>query len=138
LEEIGIVDNIANILIKKKITKDEKKLINEYIKEQLNYSYDIENFDYQSFLCILNLYLYGFENSLVYFRTINTFIKKDLLIKLTLYKNILNNCTYDMIKSDIIIIKELIDNLMNNTNEDIDENFTDNISTFSYSSEITK
>ena len=138
LEEIGISNNIANLLIKKKITKEDKSLIDIYLKDKINISYDLDSFDYRTFLCILNFYLYGFENSLSYFRNINLFIKKDILIKLTLYKNILDSCSYEIIKMDIKNIKNFIDSLMTKKDESDELNLMDNISSFSYNSEIAK
>lgn len=141
LEEIGIPDNIANLLIKKKIAKDEKKIIDEYLKEQIKISYDLENFEkhgYESFLNILNFYLYGLENSLIYFRNINAFIKKDIQIKFTLYKNILDSCSRDVIMNDINNIKEFINNLIQDDKINDEDFYSESMSTFSYSSEISK
>ena len=140
LEEIGIPDNIANLLIKKKLIKDEKNMIDEYLKDQIKNSYDLENFEtygYESFLNMLNFYLYGLENSLVYFRNINAFIKKDIQIKFTLYKNILDSCSHSVLMNDISNIKDFINNLIQDDKIN-DEFYTDSMSNFSYSSEISK
>src|ERR1700730_3787986 len=115
LEEIGITSNIANLLLKRKLLKDEKKIVDEYLKDQIKVSYDLENFEnigYEVFLNILNFYLYGLENSLPYFRSLNAFIKKDILIKFTLYKNILDTCSCEIVKNDIHNIKDFIENLI--------------------------
>jgi hypothetical protein len=69
LLEIDVVDEVADILIRKKITKEERQIVDEYLKEQIKYSYDIENFDNNVFLNLLNLYLYGIGNSLTYFKS---------------------------------------------------------------------
>lgn len=139
LEEIGITNEIAQLLVKRKIEKHEKKQIDDYLKNQIKDSYNLDFFDYQLFQTIINLYLYGLENSLPYFRNINSFIKKDILIKFMLYKNILDSCTPDTIKNDINNIKDFINNLINqndkNDNEDI---YLDGASTFSYTSDLGK
>lgn len=126
-------------MIKRKIVKDEKNKVDNYLKEKIKNSYNLESFDYQSFQTIINLYLYGLENSLPYFRNINSFIKKDILIKFMLYKNILDSFTPDIFKNDINNIKDFIYNLINqddkNDNEDI---YSDCVSTFSYTSDVGK
>lgn len=138
LLEMDVVDEVADILIKKKITKEERQIVDEYLKEQIKYSYDIENFDNNVFLNLLNLYLYGFGNSLTYFKSKKTFIEKDILIKLTLYKNILESFSDDLIKN---YIKDDIDNINKSIEElTIDKKNTDlsdNISTLSYKSSIS-
>lgn len=139
LEEIGIENEIAELLVKRKIVKDEKNKVDNYLKEKIKNSYNLESFDYQSFQTIINFYLYGLENSLPYFRNINSFIKKDILIKFMLYKNILDSFTPDIVKNDINNIKDFIYNLINqddkNDNEDI---YSDCVSTFSYTSDVGK
>lgn len=138
LLEMDVVDEVADILIKKKITKEERQIVDEYLKEQIKYSYDIENFDNNVFLNLLNLYLYGFGNSLTYFKSKKTFIEKDILIKLTLYKNILESFSDNLIKN---YIKDDIDNINKSIEElTIDKKNTDlsdNISTLSYKSSIS-
>lgn len=138
LLEIDVVDEVADILIKKKITKEEKHIVDEYLKKQIKYSYDIENFDNNVFLNLLNLYLYGIGNSLTYFKSKKAFIEKDILIKLTLYKNILESFSTDLIKK---YIKEDIDNINNSIEEiSIDKeivDLSDNLSTLSYKSSIS-
>lgn len=139
LEEMDIPNDIAKLLIKRKIVKEEKKIIDDYLKEQIKHSYNLENFDNNIFLNILNLYLYGFENSLPYFRNISSFIKKDILIKFTLYKNIIDSCSPDTIKNDVYNIKEFIEDLMEKDGENNDVDFSsERVSTFSYSSDIGK
>lgn len=138
LLEIDVIDDVADILIKKKITKEEKHIVDEYLKKQIKYSYDIENFDNNVFLNLLNLYLYGIGNSLTYFKSKKAFIEKDILIKLTLYKNILESFSTDLIKK---YIKEDIDNI-NKSIEEISINkeindLSDNLSTLSYKSSIS-
>ena len=138
LLEIDVIDDVADILIKKKITKEEKHIVDEYLKKQIKYSYDIENFDNNVFLNLLNLYLYGIGNSLTYFKSKKAFIEKDILIKLTLYKNILESFSTDLIKK---YIKEDIDNINKSIEEiSIDKeinDLSDNLSTLSYKSSIS-
>lgn len=138
LEEIGIDNNIAELLIKRKITKEEKNIIDNYLKNQIKNSYNLDYFDNNLFLCIINFYLYGFENSLPYFRNINSFIKKDILIKLMLYKNVLDSFEKDTIKNDIYNIKDFIENLIKQEDEKNNEEISDQISTFSYTSDISR
>lgn len=138
LLEIDVIDEVADILIKKKITKEEKHIVDDYLKKQIKYSYDIENFDNNVFLNLLNLYLYGIGNSLTYFKSKKAFIEKDILIKLTLYKNILESFSTDLIKK---YIKEDIDNINKSIEEiSIDKeivDLSDNLSTLSYKSSIS-
>lgn len=138
LLEIDVVDEVADILIKKKITKEEKHIVDKYLKNQIKYSYDIEIFDNNVFLNLLNLYLYGIGNSLTYFKSKKAFIEKDILIKLTLYKNILESFSTDLIKK---YIKEDIDNINKSIEEiSIDKeinDLSDNLSTLSYKSSIS-
>lgn len=136
LEEIGIDNNIAELLIKRKITKEEKNIIDNYLKKQIKNSYNLDDFDNDLFLCIINLYLYGFENSLPYFRNINSFIKKDILIRLMLYKNVLDSFSADTIKNDIYNIKDFIENLIKQDDEKNNEEISDQISTFSYTNNL--
>jgi hypothetical protein len=77
LLEIGIVDNIAKILVENPIGKDKseerkgiKKLINEYLKKE-----------------IIELYTYGIKNNLQYFKSPPVLFKKDLLLLLELLCN---------------------------------------------------
>lgn len=138
LLEIDVVDEVADILVKKKITREEKQFVDEYLKKQIKYSYDIENFDNNIFLNLLNLYLYGIGNSLTYFKSKKAFIEKDILIKLTLYKNILESFSTDLIKN---YIREDIDNINTSIEElSIDKeivDISDNLSTLSYKSSIS-
>lgn len=138
LLEIDVPDEIADILIKKKITKEEKHIVDGYLKKQIKYSYDIENFDDNIFLNILNLYLYGIGNSLTYFKSKKAFIEKDIIIKLTLYKNILESFSTDLIKKYII---DDIDNINRSIEElSIDKeikDLSDAFSTLSYKSSIS-
>jgi hypothetical protein len=138
LLEIDVVDEVADILVKKKITREEKQFVDEYLKKQIKYSYDIENFDNTVFLNLLNLYLYGIGNSLTYFKSKKAFIEKDILIKLTLYKNILESFSTDLIKN---YIRDDIDNINTSIEElSIDKeivDLSDNLSTLSYKSSIS-
>lgn len=138
LLEIDVIDEVADILVKKKITKEEKQIVDKYLKMQIKYSYDIENFDNNVFLNLLNLYLYGIGNSLTYFKSKKAFIEKDILIKLTLYKNILESFPEDLIKK---YIKDDIDNINSSIEElSIDKeiaDLSDNLSTLSYKSSIS-
>ena len=138
LLEIDVIDEVADILVKKKITKEEKQIVDKYLKKQIKYSYDIDNFDNNVFLNLLNLYLYGIGNSLTYFKSKKAFIEKDILIKLTLYKNILESFPEDLIKK---YIKDDIDNINASIEElSIDKEvavLSDNLSTLSYKSSIS-
>lgn len=131
--DIDIDINIAKLLAKNKIDKSEKLIINNYLKNEINNCYSLDKDFYKSFILTLNLYIYGFENSLPFFRNPLNIIKKDIMIKLTLYKNlILSFSDKDIIKEDINNIKELI--IDNIKNDDIEEDYKENMTTLSYSS----
>lgn len=141
LEEIGISNDIAELLVKNKITRDEKRIIDNYLKEKIKESYNLDIFDNELFLTIINFYLYGLENSLPYFRSMNSFIKKDILIKIMLYKNILETCSHETIKNDIENIKDYMEDLLENDEKNNNENeniYSDKLSTFSYTSDISR
>lgn len=131
--DIDIDINIAKLLAKNKIDKSEKLIINNYLKNEINNCYSLDKDFYKSFILTLNLYIYGFENSLPFFRNPLNIIKKDIMIKLTLYKNlILSFSDKDIIKEDINNIKELI--IDNIKNDDIEDDYKENMTTLSYSS----
>lgn len=141
LEEIGISNDIADLLVKNKITRDEKRIIDNYLKGKIKESYNLDIFDNKLFLTIINFYLYGLENSLPYFRSMNSFIKKDILIKIMLYKNILETCSHETIKNDIENIKDYMEDLLENDEKNNNENeniYSDKLSTFSYTSDISR
>lgn len=130
--DINIDVDIAKILSKNKIDKSEKMIINNYLKNEINNSYNLDNDFYKSFVLTLNLYIYGFENSLVYFRNPVNFVKKDIMIKLILYKNMLLSCgDENILKDDINNMKDFI---IDQTQNDIEDVYQENMSTLSYSS----
>ena len=131
--DINIDIVIAKLLAKSKIDKTEKLIINNYLKNEINNCYSLDKDFYESFILTLNLYIYGFENSLPFFRNPLNIVKKDIMIKLTLYKNlILSFSDKDIIKEDINNIKEIIiDNIQN---DDVDDDYKENMTTLSYSS----
>lgn len=130
--DINIDVDIAKILSKNKIDKSEKIIINNYLKNEINNSYNLDNDFYKSFILTLNLYIYGFENSLLYFRNPINFVKKDIMIKLTLYKNMLLSCgDENIIKDDINNMKDFI---IDQTQNDVEDDYQENMSTLSYSS----
>ncbi len=92
LLEIGIVDNIAKILVENPIGKDKseerkgiKKLINEYLKKEIIESYT--NKDIEQLITRIELYTYGIKNNLQYFKNPPVLFKKDLLLLLELLCN---------------------------------------------------
>lgn len=96
LLEIGIISDIAEIIVKNPKGRDKseerkknKKIIEDFLKKEIIDSYNFENFDYEQFLEKINLYIYGLENSLLYFRTPTSLFKKDLTLSLMLLRNII-------------------------------------------------
>src|ERR1700680_1684112 len=84
LLEIGIISDIAEIMARNPIGRDKsyerkenKKIIEDFLKKEIIESYNIEEFDYEQFITKINLYIYGFENSLLYFKTPTILFKKD-------------------------------------------------------------
>ena len=75
LRDLGIPEKIITILVDKKLDKEKKNEINQYLKNLINNAYNINSFNRKDFFNVIDIYLYGFENSLPYFRTLNTFIK---------------------------------------------------------------
>jgi hypothetical protein len=92
LLEIGIVDNIAKVLVENPIGKDKteerkeiKKLINEYLKKEIIESYT--NKDIEQLITRIELYIYGIKNNLQYFKNPPVLFKRDLLLLLELLCN---------------------------------------------------
>lgn len=92
LLEIGIVDDIAKILVdvplgrdKSQERKENKKIINEYLKKEIIESYT--NKDIEQIITRIELYIYGIKNNLFYFRSPPVLFKKDLLLLLELLFN---------------------------------------------------
>lgn len=91
LLEIGITDNIAKILVdvpsgrdKSEERKENKKIINEYLKKEIIESYT--NKDIEQLVVRIDLYIYGIKNNLQYFRNPPVLFKKDLLLLLELLR----------------------------------------------------
>lgn len=98
LLEIGIISDIAEIMIKNPKGRDKseerknnKKIIEDFLKKEIIDSYNLEHFDYEQFLSKINLYIYGLENSLLYFKTPTSLFKKDILLSLMLLRNIIKS-----------------------------------------------
>lgn len=134
LRELGIPEDIISILLDKKIDKEKKNKINQYLKSLINKAYDVNKFNRNDFFNVIDIYLYGFEHSLPYFRSLNIFIKNDISIKLLFLKNILRELSDETITGDMLFIKELFDE-----KNEIEENeYLDNVSNFTYSSNISR
>lgn len=85
LLEIGIVDDIAKVLVDNPIGKDKsaerkeiKKIINEYLKKEIIESYT--NKDIEQLITRIELYMYGIKNNLPYFKNPPILFKKRLVI----------------------------------------------------------
>ena len=92
LLEIGIVDDIAKILVENPIGKDKtderkeiKRIINEYLKKEIIESYT--NKDIEQLITRIELYIYGIKNNLQYFKNPPILFKRDLLLLLELLFN---------------------------------------------------
>lgn len=134
LREIGLPEDIISILLDKKLDKENKEKINKYLKNMINKAYDTNKFNRNYFFNVIDIYIYGFENSLTYFRTLNIFVKNDISIKLLFLKNVLRELPDETISGDILFMKELFDEKY-----EIEENeSSDNISNFTYSSNISR
>lgn len=150
LLEIGIISDIAEILVKNPKGRDKseerkknKKIIEDFLKKEIIDSYNFENFDYEQFLEKVNLYIYGLENSLLYFRTPTSLLKKDLILSLMLLRNIIksfieiNDNNKNLINKYISIdILNLVSDI--NLNDDIEEKEDDTFSISSSKSGISE
>lgn len=92
LLEIGIIDDIAKVLIETPMGKDKneerkeiKKIINEYLKKEIIESYT--NKDIDQLITRIELYKYGIKNNLQYFKNPPILFKRDLLLLLELLCN---------------------------------------------------
>jgi hypothetical protein len=92
LLEIGIIDDIAKVLVETPIGKDKneerkeiKKIINEYIKKEIIESYT--NKDIDQLITRIELYKYGIKNNLQYFKNPPVLFKRDILLLLELLCN---------------------------------------------------
>lgn len=92
LLEIGIIDDIAKVLVETPIGKDKneerkkiKKIINEYLKKEIIESYT--NKDIDQLITRIELYKYGIKNNLQYFKNPPVLFKRDILLLLELLCN---------------------------------------------------
>lgn len=92
LLEIGIIDDIAKVLVEIPMGKDKteerkeiKKIINEYLKKEIIESYI--NKDIDQLITRIELYKYGIRNDLQYFKNPPVLFKRDILLLLELLCN---------------------------------------------------
>lgn len=149
LLEIGIISDIAEIMIKNPKGRDKseerknnKKIIEDFLKNEIIDSYNLSDFDYEQFLTKINLYIYGLENSLLYFRTPTSLFKKDITLSLMLLRNIIksfieiNDNDKNLINKYISVdILNLISDINLNDNEEKDDDIVSIISSKSGISE---
>lgn len=130
LLEIGIIDDIAKVLIEMPMEKDKneerkeiKKIINEYLKKEIIESYI--NKDIDQLITRIELYKYGIKNNLQYFKNPPVLFKRDILLLLELLcnqlKSYINSNDEDLINNFVSID---IGNLTNDFN--YEENEEDN------------
>ena len=150
LLEIGIIGDIAEIMLKNIKGKDKseerkknKKKIEDFLKKEIIDSYNFKNFEYEQFLTKINLYIYGLENSLPYFRTPTSLFKKDITLSLMLLRNIIKSFI-DVNENDKNLINKYMSvdilNLISdiNLNDNIEEKDEDIISITSSKSGISE
>jgi hypothetical protein len=149
LLEIGIISDIAEIMVKNPKGRDKseerknnKKIIEDFLKKEIIDSYNLSDFDYEQFLTKINLYIYGLENSLLYFRTPTSLFKKDITLSLMLLRNIIksfieiNDNDKNLINKYISVdILNLVSDINLNDNEEKDDDIVSIISSKSGISE---
>lgn len=137
LLEIGIVDDIAKILVENPIGKDKtderkeiKRIINEYLKKEIIESYS--NKDIEQLITRIELYIYGIKNNLQYFKNPPILFKKDLLLLLELLfsqlKSYINSNDEELINNFASIDIGNLTSELNDENNETDNNNTSVVS----------
>lgn len=137
LLEIGIVDDIAKILVENPIGKDKsderkeiKRIINEYLKKEIIESYS--NKDIEQLITRIELYIYGIKNNLQYFKNPPILFKRDLLLLLELLfnqlKSYINSNDEELINNFASIDISNLTSELNDENNEIDNNNTSVVS----------
>lgn len=131
LLEIGIVDDIAKILVENPIGKDKtderkeiKRIINEYLKKEIIESYT--NKDIEQLITRIELYIYGIKNNLQYFKNPPILFKRDLLLLLELLfnqlKSYINSNDEELINKFASIDISNLTSELNHENNETDNN----------------
>lgn len=137
LLEIGIVDDIAKILVENPIGKDKtderkeiKRIINEYLKKEIIESYSNKNIE--QLITRIELYIYGIKNNLQYFKNPPILFKKDLLLLLELLfnqlKSYINSNDEELINNFASIDIGNLTSELNDENNETDNNNTSVVS----------
>jgi hypothetical protein len=137
LLEIGIIDDIAKILVENPIGKDKsderkeiKRIINEYLKKEIIESYS--NKDIEQLITRIELYIYGIKNNLQYFKNPPILFKRDLLLLLELLfnqlKSYVNSNDEELINNFASIDISNLTCELNDENNETDNNNTSVVS----------
>lgn len=137
LLEIGIVDDIAKVLVENPIGKDKsderkdiKRIINEYLKKEIIESYS--NKDIEQLITRIELYIYGIKNNLQYFKNPPILFKRDLLLLLELLlnqlKSYINSNDEELINNFASIDISNLTSELNDENNETDNNNTSVVS----------